>query len=88
MASIGERGKETPCYPLIPAPPRHSAVLPLPSPPRQSRALVQSAKIAAPAVVVEAIDAGAAKFYEHFGFVAFPSITPNVSSHEDGRQPV
>jgi GNAT superfamily N-acetyltransferase len=38
------------------------------------RALVQSAKIAAAAVVVEAIDAGAAKFYEHFGFVAFPSI--------------
>src|SRR5712691_5049777 len=38
------------------------------------RAVEQSAKIAAAAVVVDAIDAGAAKFYEHFGFVAFPSI--------------
>ena len=38
------------------------------------RALSQSAEIAAAAVVVDAIDAGAAKFYEHFGFVAFPSI--------------
>jgi GNAT superfamily N-acetyltransferase len=37
------------------------------------RALVQSAEIAAAAVVVDAIDAGAAKFYQHFGFVAFPS---------------
>jgi GNAT superfamily N-acetyltransferase len=38
------------------------------------RALAQSGKIAAAAVVVEAIDAGAAKFYKHFGFVAFPAI--------------
>lgn len=38
------------------------------------RALSQSAEIAAGAVFVDAIDAGAAKFYEHFGFVAFPSI--------------
>ena len=38
------------------------------------RALVQSAEIAAAAVVVDAIDAGAAKFYQHFGFVTFPSI--------------
>lgn len=38
------------------------------------RALVQSAEIAAAAVVVDAIDEGAAKFYQHFGFVAFPSI--------------
>jgi GNAT superfamily N-acetyltransferase len=39
------------------------------------RALVQSFEIAAAAVVVDAIDAGATKFYQHFGFVAFPSIT-------------
>ena len=38
------------------------------------RGLVPSAEIAAAAVVVDAIDAGAAKFYQHFGFVAFPSI--------------
>jgi len=38
------------------------------------RALVQSAEIAAAAVVVEAIDGGAIKFYRHFGFVAFPAI--------------
>ena len=38
------------------------------------RSLVQSAEIAAAAVVVDAIDAGAAKFYQHFGFVAFPSM--------------
>ena len=38
------------------------------------RALVQSFEIAAAAVVVDAIDAGASKFYEHFGFVVFPSI--------------
>jgi GNAT superfamily N-acetyltransferase len=38
------------------------------------RALVLSAEIAAAAVVVEAIDAGAMKFYRHFGFVAFPLI--------------
>jgi len=37
------------------------------------RALIQSFEIAAAAVVVDAIDAGA-KFYRHFGFVAFPSI--------------
>ena len=39
------------------------------------RAFVRSAEIAAAAVVVDAIDAGAAKFYQHFRFVAFPSIT-------------
>jgi GNAT superfamily N-acetyltransferase len=38
------------------------------------RALVQSAQIAAAAVVVDAIDAGAVKFYKHFGFVTFPAI--------------
>jgi len=38
------------------------------------RVLAQSAKIAAAAVVVDAIDAGAVKFYRHFGFAAFPSI--------------
>ena len=39
------------------------------------RALVQSAEIAAAAVVVDAIDAGAVHFYRHFGFVAFPLIS-------------
>jgi GNAT superfamily N-acetyltransferase len=38
------------------------------------RALIQSAEIAAAAVVVDAIDESAARFYQHFGFVAFPSI--------------
>jgi GNAT superfamily N-acetyltransferase len=38
------------------------------------RALVQSAEIATAAVVVDAIDAGAVKFYQHFGFVRFPAI--------------
>jgi GNAT superfamily N-acetyltransferase len=38
------------------------------------RVLRQSSEIASAAVVVDAIDAGAVKFYEHFGFVAFPSI--------------
>jgi GNAT superfamily N-acetyltransferase len=38
------------------------------------RALMQSAEIAAAAVVVDAIDVGAAKFYQHFGFAGFPSI--------------
>jgi GNAT superfamily N-acetyltransferase len=38
------------------------------------RALTQSGEIAAAAVVVDAIDADAAKFYKHFGFVPFPAI--------------
>jgi GNAT superfamily N-acetyltransferase len=38
------------------------------------RALVQSAEIAAAAVVVDAIDAGAIKFYRHFGFTVFPAV--------------
>ena len=38
------------------------------------RSLVQSAEIAAAAVVVDAIDTGAVKFYEHFGFVRFPAM--------------
>ncbi|SRR5216684_3632486 len=38
------------------------------------RTLVQSLEIAAAAVVVDAIDAHAAKFYQHFGFVPFLSI--------------
>ncbi len=38
------------------------------------RALVQSFEIAAATVVVDAIDAGAAKFYQHFGFVVLPSM--------------
>jgi GNAT superfamily N-acetyltransferase len=37
-------------------------------------ALVQSTEIAAATVVVDAIDADSVKFYQHFGFVAFPSI--------------
>jgi len=38
------------------------------------RALMQSAEIATAAVVVDAIDADAVKFYQHFGFVRFPAI--------------
>ena len=38
------------------------------------RSVMQSAEIAAAAVVVDAIDASAAKFYQHFGFIVFPSI--------------
>jgi GNAT superfamily N-acetyltransferase len=38
------------------------------------RALVQSAEIAAAAVVVDAINDGAIRFYRHFGFVTFPAI--------------
>src|SRR5437660_9005663 len=38
------------------------------------RAVVKSSEIAAAAVVVDAIDARAAQFYQHFGFVPFPSI--------------
>ena len=41
-------------------------------------ALIQSAEIAAAAVVVDAIDAGAIKFYRHFGFVAFPAIADRL----------
>jgi len=40
------------------------------------RVLLQTAEIAAAAVVVDAIDAGALRFYQHFGFVSFPAI-PN-----------
>lgn len=42
------------------------------------RALILSAEIAAAAVVVDAIDAGALKFYCHFGFVAFPAIADRL----------
>ena len=42
------------------------------------RALIQSAEIAAAAVVVDAIDAGAIKFYRHFGFVTFPAIADRL----------
>jgi GNAT superfamily N-acetyltransferase len=38
------------------------------------RSLLQSVKIAAAAVVVEAIDERATRFYQHFGFVPFPAI--------------
>jgi len=37
------------------------------------RALAQSAQIAATAVVVDAIDDQAVRFYEHFGFIPLPS---------------
>lgn len=37
------------------------------------RALTQSEQIGATSVVVDAIDDRAARFYEHFGFMAFPS---------------
>jgi hypothetical protein len=40
---------------------------------RRSRA--QSGQIAAVAVVVEAIDEQAGRFYQHFGFLPFPPIT-------------
>ena len=39
------------------------------------RSLAQSFQIAAAAVVVEAIDERAARFYQHFGFIPFPTIT-------------
>lgn len=42
------------------------------------RALVQSAEIAAAAVVVDALDEGAIKFYRHFGFVPFPDIVSRL----------
>jgi GNAT superfamily N-acetyltransferase len=42
------------------------------------RALEQSAEIAAAAVVVDAIDVGAVRFYEHFGFVPFPVIANHL----------
>ena len=38
------------------------------------RTLAQSFQIAAAVVLVNAIDAGAAKFYQHFGFVVLPSM--------------
>jgi hypothetical protein len=53
------------------------------------RTLVQSAEIAAVAVVVDAIDADAAKFYKHFWFVAFPSIRrSSFSAYEGHRRPI
>lgn len=42
------------------------------------RALVQSDEIAAAAVVVDAIDAGAIKFYRHFGFIVFPAVASRL----------
>jgi GNAT superfamily N-acetyltransferase len=36
------------------------------------RALAQSSRIAAAAVVVDAIDEQASRFYRHFGFMPFP----------------
>jgi GNAT superfamily N-acetyltransferase len=42
------------------------------------RALVQSVEIAAAAVVVDAIDEGALRFYRHFGFVAFPAFASRL----------
>jgi GNAT superfamily N-acetyltransferase len=42
------------------------------------RARVQSAEIAAAAIVVDASDTGAIKFYRHFGFVPFPAIASRL----------
>jgi len=42
------------------------------------RALAQSVEIASAAVVVDAIDAGAIKFYRYFGFVALPAIASRL----------
>jgi GNAT superfamily N-acetyltransferase len=42
------------------------------------RAWAQSAEVATAAVVVDAIDAGAAKFYQHFGFITFPSMADRL----------
>jgi GNAT superfamily N-acetyltransferase len=42
------------------------------------RAWAQSAEVAAAAVVVDAIDSGAAKFYQHFGFIALPSVADRL----------
>ena len=39
------------------------------------RCRAQSGQIAAVAVVVEAIDERAGRFYQHFGFLPFPTIT-------------
>jgi GNAT superfamily N-acetyltransferase len=39
------------------------------------RSRAQSGQIAAVAVVVEAIDERAERFYQHFGFIPFPTIT-------------
>ena len=39
------------------------------------RSRAQSGQIAAVAVVVEAIDERAERFYQHFGFLPFPTIT-------------
>jgi GNAT superfamily N-acetyltransferase len=39
------------------------------------RSLAQSVQIAAAAVVVEAVDERAARFYQHFGFIPLPTIT-------------
>jgi hypothetical protein len=41
-------------------------------------ALVQSAEIAAAAVVVDAIDAGAVTFYQPFAFVPFSAIASRL----------
>jgi GNAT superfamily N-acetyltransferase len=42
------------------------------------RSMVQSVQIAAAAVVVDAIDERAARFYRHFGFLAFPAIAARL----------
>jgi len=42
------------------------------------RSLLQSAHIASAAIVVEALDEHAARFYQHFGFVPFPAIASRL----------
>jgi len=39
------------------------------------RALRHSAEVAAAAVIVDAIDSAAEQFYQHFGFIPFPSVS-------------
>jgi GNAT superfamily N-acetyltransferase len=80
-----EIAKKPPRYPLIPATllgrlavdERHHGEgigeFLLMDAPHRSRA--QSGQIAAVAVVVEAIDERAERFYQHFGFIPFPTIT-------------
>jgi len=80
-----EIAKKLPRYPLIPATPlgrlavdeRHHGEgigeFLLMDALHRSRA--QSGRIAAVAVVVEAIEERAERFYQHFGFIPFPTIT-------------
>jgi len=51
---------------------RQSRPRPIPEGARPSGSLTQSAQIAAVAVVVDAVDANAIRFYKHFDFMPFP----------------